>query len=248
MPEVQLAKEFLLTVAGFDPTGGAGILRDCATFRSFGFLGSAVITANTVQNTKGVKRVEFTEGDFLIEQLDAVLEELPPKGVKLGLPHREERVNREIARRIESLAVPVVFDPVLAPTFGREFVEDPEAIAPLMEVATVVTPNYSEFKRLKPLFGEVFSEKVVVVKGAPKGEAEVEDLLIVKGEIVARVAHKRDDRVVRGTGCAFSSALTALLAEPKGVVEAFEGAVSFVGSLRESAFVLNGWKQLYPLL
>jgi len=238
--------DFLLSIAGFDPTGGAGILRDCATFRHFGFLGCAVITANTVQNTKGVREVDFVEGDFLLEQLDAVLEEIPVKGVKLGLPHREEKVNRRIAERIGKLGVPVVFDPVLAPTFGKEFVEDLKAIAPLIEVSTVITPNYSEFKRLEPSFGEVFKERVLVVKGAPKGKEEVEDLLIVSGKLVEKFVHKKDSKVVRGTGCTFSSSFLSLLSKGFKLDEAFKVAVEFVGKYRESSFELSGGGQLYP--
>jgi len=239
-------KEFLLTIAGFDPTGGAGILRDCATFRRFGFLCCAVITANTVQNTKGVRRIEFVNRGFLIDQLEAVFEELPVKGVKLGLPHREEEVNRAIAGRISKTGLPVVFDPVLAPTFGREFVGDLRAITPLIEVSTVITPNYSEFKRLEPVFSDVFRRKVLVVKGAPGGEGKVEDLLIVEGIVVSRISHRRDGRSVRGTGCALSSALLSLLVRGVPVDRAFREAVDFVGSYRENSFTFPGWFQSYP--
>ena len=240
-------KEFLLTVAGFDPTGGAGILRDYATFRHFGFLGCGVITANTAQNTKGVKALEFVRGELIKEQLELILEEIPVKGVKIGLPHRGW-VNRVIAEKVGGLGVPVVFDPVLAPTYGKEFVEDLTEIAPLIEVATVITPNYSEFERLRPVFGELFKEKIVVVKGAPKNDDEVEDLLIVKGEVVSRISHKRDGRVVRGTGCAFSSAYLALLAGGLGPEEAFKRAVEFVSLYRRNSLSLQGSRQLYPLL
>jgi len=240
-------KEFLLTVAGFDPTGGAGILRDYATFRHFGFLGCAVVTANTAQNTRGVKAIDFVRGELIEEQLELVLEEIPVKGVKIGLPHRGW-VNRVIAEKVGGLGVPVVFDPVLAPTYGREFVEDLTEITPLIEVATVITPNYSEFERLKPLFGELLKERVVVVKGAPKNDDEVEDLLIVKGEVVSRIPHGKDGRVVRGTGCAFSSALLAGLAEGLGLEEAFRRAVEFVSLYRKEAFRLAGALQLYSPL
>ena len=240
-------KDFLLTVAGFDPTGGAGILRDWATFRYFSFLGCGVITANTAQNTKGVKALDFVRGELIKEQLELILEEIPVKGVKIGLPHRGW-VNRVIAEKVGSLGVPVVFDPVLAPTYGKEFVKDLTEIAPLIEVATVITPNYSEFKRLKPIFGGLFKEKIVVVKGAPKSSEEVEDLLIIKGEVVSRISHKRDGRVVRGTGCAFSSAYLALLAGGLGTEEAFKRVVEFVSFYREKAFKLAGALQLYPSL
>jgi len=140
----------------------------------------------------------------------------------------------------------LTLDPVLAPTYGKEFVEDLTEIAPLIEVATVITPNYSEFKRLKPVFGELFNRKVVVVKGAPRGE-EVEDLLIVNGKVISKISHKKDGRVVRGTGCAFSSALLALTAKGLPLKDVFRKASEFIRAYREEAFKLNGWEQLYPL-
>ena len=240
-------KEFLLTVAGFDPTGGAGILRDYATFRHFGFLGCGVITANTAQNTKGVKALEFVRGELIKEQLELILEEIPVKGVKIGLPHRGW-VNRVIAEKVGGLGVPVVFDPVLAPTYGKEFVEDLTEIAPLIEVATVITPNYSEFERLRPVFGELFKEKTVVVKGAPKNDDEVEDLLIIKGEVVSRISHKRDGRVVRGTGCFFSSCLLSLALKLKSLKNAFKICTKKTSQYRNSVVdYLIGGRQLYSI-
>jgi len=234
---------FLLSIAGFDPTGGAGVLRDVRTFNRFGFLGAAIITVNTVQNTKGVRSFEFVNGSFLISQLEAVLEEISPKGVKVGIPHRELPVNEKIAELLSSLSVPVVFDPVLSPTFGKEFFEDITVFQPLIEVSSLVTPNYSEFQRLK----EFLKGKSFVVKGVPTG-SEVCDFLFVDGKEAVRLCHERDDRVVRGTGCAFSSALTALLAKGLNVEEVFRRAVQFISEYRKRAFRLEGALQLYSEL
>ncbi len=233
--------DFLLTVAGFDPTGGAGVLRDIRTFYHFGFSGTAAITVNTVQNAKGVKRVVFVEGALLVSQVESVLEELPPKGVKVGIPHREREVNRKVSEILSSLSVPVVFDPVLSPTFGESFVEDTEVLLPLIEVSTVLTPNYSEFLKLR----ELLHGKTFIVKGWPYGE-KVCDVLFVNGSEANRVCHEKDGRVVRGTGCAFSSALTALLARGLGLNEAFREAVDFITEYRRSAFEIEGAPQLYP--
>ena len=235
--------DFLLTVAGFDPTGGAGVLRDIRTFYHFGFSGTAAITVNTVQNAKGVKRVVFVEGALLVSQVESVLEELPPKGVKVGIPHREREVNRKVSEILSSLSVPVVFDPVLSPTFGESFVENTEVLLPLIEVSTVLTPNYSEFLKLR----ELLHGKTFIVKGWPYGE-KVCDVLFVNGSEANRVCHEKDGRVVRGTGCAFSSALTALLARGLGLNEAFREAVDFITEYRRSAFEIEGAPQLYPSL
>ncbi len=233
--------DFLLTVAGFDPTGGAGVLRDIRTFYHFGFSGTAAVTVNTVQNAKGVKRVVFVEGALLVSQVESVLEELPPKGVKVGIPHREREVNRKVSEILSSLSVPVVFDPVLSPTFGKEFVENTEVLLPLIKVSTVLTPNYSEFLKLR----ELLHGKTFIVKGWPYGE-KVCDVLFVNGSEADRVCHEKDGRVVRGTGCAFSSALTALLARGLGLKEAFREAVDFITEYRRSAFEIEGAPQLYP--
>ena len=235
--------QFLVSVAGFDPTGGAGVLRDIKTFNYFGFLGGAVVTANTVQNTKGVKEFQYVDGSFILHQLNAILEDFSPKGVKVGIPHGEYRVNKEIAALIYSLSIPVVFDPVLSPTFGKEFVENLEVIRPLIDVSTVLTPNYSEFLKLR----ELLQRKTFIVKGWPYGD-KVCDVLFVNGKEVGRVCHERDNRVVRGTGCAFSSALTALLAKGLNLEEAFREAVDFITEYRRSAFEIEGAPQLYPSL
>ncbi len=234
---------FLLSVAGFDPTGGAGVLRDVKTFGYFGFLGGAVITVNTVQNAKGVKKLRFVDGSFLISQLKTLLEEISPEGVKVGIPHREKEVNRKVSEILYSLSVPVVFDPVLSPTFGRGFVENLEVLSPLIEVSTVLTPNYSEFLKLR----EFLQGKTFIVKGWPYRD-KVCDVLFVDGSKVDRVCHERDGRVVRGTGCAFSSALTALLAKGLNLKEAFRETVDFITEYRRSAFEIGGAPQLYPSL
>ena len=235
--------EFLLSIAGFDPTGGAGVLRDVKTFSHFGFLGGAVITVNTVQNTKGVKKLGFVDGSFLISQLKAILEELSPEGVKVGIPHREFQVNRELSTFLSSLSVPIVFDPVLSPTFGKKFVENLEVLKPLIDISTVMTPNHSEFLRLR----ELLKGRTFIVKGWPSG-CKVCDVLFINGEEVDRVCHERDGRVVRGTGCAFSSALTALLAKGLDLKEAFREAVDFITEYRKRAFEIEKASQLYPSL
>ncbi len=234
---------FLLSVAGFDPTGGAGVLRDVRTFSYFGFLGGAVVTVNTVQNTKGVKGLSFVEGSFLLSQLKTVLEDFSPEGVKIGIPHRERSVNEEISEIISSLSVPVVFDPVLSPTFGVSFVEKVDTIKPILNVSTLITPNYTEFLKIE----EFLKRKTFIVKGWPYGD-RVCDVLFVNGKEIDRVCHERDNRVVRGTGCAFSSALTALLAKGLGLKEAFREAVDFITEYRRSAFEIEGAPQLYPSL
>ncbi len=235
--------DFLLTIAGFDPTGGAGILRDIRIFNHFGFYGTAVITVNTAQNTKGVKAFRFEDGVLILKQLELILGEITVKGVKIGIPHIERKTNEKIAEIISNLCVPVVFDPVLSPTFGKVFIEEEEVVEPLISISTVVTPNENEYKIIKsPLKG---FKGYIVLKGV-KSESYVEDQLIKNGEMLSRVKHKRDNLVVRGTGCAFSSALLSLLAKGSSISEAFEKASKFLELYRKEHFWEPGMFQGYP--
>ena len=234
--------DFLLTIAGFDPTGGAGILRDIRTFSHFGFYGTAVITVNTAQNTKGVKAFRFEDGGLILKQLELTLEVVTVRGVKLGIPHIDREINEKVAELISSLKVPVVFDPVLSPTFGKVFIEEKEVVKPLISASTVVTPNENEYKILKSLLEDF--KGYIVLKGVKSG-SYVEDQLIKNGEMLSRVKHKRDNLVVRGTGCAFSSALLSLLAKGSSVSEAFEKASKFLELYRKEHFLEPGMFQGY---
>jgi len=240
-------EKFLMSIAGFDPTGGAGILRDIKTFWSLGFLGCGALTANTVQNTKGVEKVEFVNGEFLISQIEKTLEEIPVLGVKIGLPHREYSVNLYIKEKLEKLKVPVVFDTVIAPTFGKKFVENLKAIEPLLELSDFLTPNEREYAVLKDLFKEKLKEKTLIVKGIKEG-GRVYDLLIEKEIVLAKAEHQRDSLEVRGTGCAFSSAFLSFLVKGGNPKEAFNEAVNYLREYRKESFKLKGWKQRYSLL
>src|SRR5574340_1640259 len=101
-----------LTIAGSDPSGGAGIQADLKTFHQFGVYGEAVITLLTVQNTVRVERVECVPGELVAEQIRAVLEDIPPQAAKTGALGSADVV-RAVARAAEGFNFPLVVDPVL---------------------------------------------------------------------------------------------------------------------------------------
>ncbi|WP_163327946.1 bifunctional hydroxymethylpyrimidine kinase/phosphomethylpyrimidine kinase [Desulfurobacterium thermolithotrophum] len=234
--------DFLLTIAGFDPTGGAGILRDIRVFNHFGFFGTAVITVNTAQNTKGVKLFQFENEELVLKQLDLILEEIQIKGIKIGIPHVNKNLNKKIAETISSLKVPVVFDPVISPTFGKDFLKDLKVIEPLISVSSVITPNKREYELLKPLLKN--SKGYIALKGI-EIEDYVEDRLIKDNEIVKKVKHKKDKLIIRGTGCAFSSALISLIVKEKLVTKAFLKASKFLEIYRKEHFQKSDMLQGY---
>ncbi|WP_297447093.1 hydroxymethylpyrimidine/phosphomethylpyrimidine kinase [Desulfurobacterium sp.] len=232
--------DVLLTIAGFDPTGGAGILRDISTFRHFGFYGTAVITANTSQNTKGVTDVLFQPPELIKKQIKAVDEDFSIAGIKIGLPHYDKTLNTWIAEFITEKKIPAVFDPVLKPTLGKAFVKKIETIEPLMKASTVITPNYSEYQKLRGYLKSFRGS--IVVKGIFENNT-VKDILIQNGKKTEIISHTlRSGEEVRGTGCAFSSALLALIIK-KDLKTAFREASQFLQDFRKKALSLESRKQ-----
>ncbi len=231
--------EALLTIAGFDPTGGAGILRDILTFKHFGHYSTAVTTANTAQNTKGVRIVHFEPPKIIKKQLLLIFEEFKIKGVKIGLPHKNIEFNKWLATFLKRKKVLIVFDPVIKPTSGKNFVENINTILPLIETSTIITPNEKEFESLEPFINPT-NIPYTTIKGK-KGNKQVKDLLLKQGEIIKTVIHKKDSLEIHGTGCAFSSALLSLTTKGENIETAFKKATEFLSNYRKKA--TNGLKQ-----
>src|SRR5581483_2533350 len=135
-----------LTIAGSDPSGGAGIQADLKTFHQFGVYGEAVITLLTVQNTVRTERVEVMPPELVSQQIRALLEDIPPSAVKTGSLGSAEVV-RAVASALESCAAPLVIDPVLINKHGVALASESawEAIRrDLLPHAALITPNVPE--------------------------------------------------------------------------------------------------------
>ena len=139
-----------LTIAGSDPSGGAGIQADLKTFHQFGVYGEAVITLITVQNTVRVSRVEVMQPALVLEQLAAVLEDIPPGAAKTGALGSAEMVEA-VARAAADFAFPLVVDPVMVSKHGLSLLPD-AAVAAIRELllprAFLITPNVPEAEAL----------------------------------------------------------------------------------------------------
>src|SRR5262245_40792664 len=134
-----------LSIAGSDPSGGAGLQADLKTFHRFGVYGTAVVTLITVQNTRGVSRVETLAPDLVSEQIQAVVEDIPPHAAKTGALG-SQAVVEAVAREARRFSFPLVVDPVQQGTEGR-LLEDGafEALVQcLLPLAFLVTPNLRE--------------------------------------------------------------------------------------------------------
>jgi len=237
----------LLTIAGSDSGGGAGIQADLKTFAAHGAFGMSVVTAVTAQDTRGVRAVHEVPPEVVQAQLDAVLEDLGVDAVKIGMLGGAA-VTRVVAERLASVSVPIVLDPVMVAKGGAPLLRD-DAVAvlrdQLLPLATVVTPNLPEAERLTGLPVRTDAERLaaarvlaaalrcagaaVLLKGGhAEANGDVVDLL-VSGTSVERFTHPRQrTRATHGTGCTLSAAIAARLARGEELRVAVAGAIDYV--------------------
>ena len=231
-----------LTIAGSDPSAGAGIQADLKTFHQFGVYGTTVITLVTVQNTRRLSKVLVLDPKLVLAQLDAVLEDFPCHAAKIGALG-SAKIVAAIARRAKIFSFPLVVDPVLISKKGKPLI-DKEGFALLKEKllphATVVTPNFYEAQALSGVevkdietmekaakaIGRFAGEAVLITGGDLKKEAV--DLLYYRGKIKLFSSHRIETPHTHGTGCVYSAAITAQLAKGKDLVEAIHSAKTFV--------------------
>ena len=231
-----------LTLAGSDPSGGAGIQADLKTFHQHRVYGEAVITLLTVQNTRSVSRVEILEPAFIIEQLQAVLDDIPPHAAKTGALGNAAVVEA-VARAAADFPFPLVVDPVMISKHGAPLMADEarEAVRDLLlPHAALLTPNLHEAAALTGAAVETVEQMrdaaehlcrlgagAALVKGGHlKGDAI--DVLFAEGvwhEIGAPRSHTPH---THGTGCTYSAAITANLAKGLSLVEAVHAAKQFI--------------------
>jgi hydroxymethylpyrimidine/phosphomethylpyrimidine kinase len=218
-----------LTIAGSDPSGGAGIQADLKAFHQFGVYGEAVITLLAVQNTRRGGRVEVLPSGLVIEQLEAVLEDIPPAAAKTGALGSAGIV-RAVARAAADFPFPLVVDPVLIGKQGQPLL-DSQALTVLRDEllprAALITPNVpeaealsgiairgpEEVRRAAEILRGMGARAVLIKGGHLEGDtASVLDLLLDGVEWHEFPAARFGTRHTHGTGCTYSAAITAGLA------------------------------------
>jgi hydroxymethylpyrimidine/phosphomethylpyrimidine kinase len=234
-----------LTVAGFDPSGGAGVVADLKTFTSFGCFAAAAVTSLTFQNTTGVFGAATQSAETVRRQVLAVVEDFRVAGMKTGmLPTRE--VISEVARLLRETALReagAVVDPVVRSTSGYDLIDD-EALAALrrelLPLARVVTPNLPEAERITGMkiadeegmrraaaSMRAMGARAVLVKGGHlTGDAL--DLLDDGGDVRLFRAPRIQTDSTHGTGCTLAAAVAACLARGLALADAVEAAKRFV--------------------
>jgi hydroxymethylpyrimidine/phosphomethylpyrimidine kinase len=246
----------LLSIAGSDPSGGAGIQADLKTFAAHGVYGMSVITAITAQSTAGVLAVAPLAADLVEQQLRAVLDDIGVDGVKIGMLGSAEVAGRVAESLVEvPRGVPVVLDPVLAASDGTPLLGPgglERLTAELLPAVTVVTPNRSEVAVLLGC-GALEDEAAVaeaalalaalgpaaLVTGGDSAGGEVVDVLAAGGVVTIFRAPRLHTRSTHGTGCTLSAALAALLAGGLDLRPAVERAIDYVRRAMDPGLALG---------
>ena len=232
-----------LSIAGSDPSGGAGIQADLKTFHQMGVYAEAVITLITVQNTLHIHRVEVLDSNLVWEQIQAVITDIPPGAAKTGaLGNRA--VVEAVAAAAEGFGFPLVVDPVMISTQGTPLMDDAALGAlrsKLLPRAFVLMPNLAEaealagfpvrtvadMERAAKALAKMGARNVLVKGGHLKGDA-IDVLYKEDGSLRLYAAPRIDTRHTHGTGCTYSAAVTAGLALELTLDQAVDRAKKFV--------------------
>lgn len=246
-----------LTVAGLDPSGGAGVVADVKTFAAFGCFACAAITSLTFQNTTGVFGASHQSGEVVRAQVLPVVEDFRVAAWKTGmLPTRE--VIAEVARLARTTRLrdaPLVVDPVVRSTSGYDLIDDDALDAlkrELLPLARLATPNAPEAERITKLkvadvegslrAARVMREmgaRAVLVKGGHFAGDESVDVLDDEGEITIFRASRVATTSTHGTGCTLAAGIAACLARDLSLKKSVDGAKRFVTAALRSAPALG---------
>lgn len=248
----------VLTIAGSDSGGGAGIQADLKTFAALGCYGMSAITALTAQNTVGVQSIHAVPAPFLKAQIQSVMDDIGVDALKIGMLH-EPAIVDVVAWAIDHYRIDhVVLDPVMVATSGDRLIAQETVqvlVRELFPRVSVVTPNLDEAqlllghdipdaKALGPAAQALLAlgAPAVLLKGGHLASDEVVDLLVQSNGTTKRLASARiPSRNVHGTGCTLSSAMAAHLALGHGLEEAVGLARDFIlNAIAQGAQVATG--------
>ena len=249
-----MGKPVALTIAGSDPSGGAGIQADLKTFHQFGVYGEAAITLITVQNTVGVEHVECLDPDLVRRQVLAVIGDIRPGAAKTGALGNAAIVEA-VARLAGDFDFPLVVDPVMISKHGAPLIsEDARRVMreQLLTRAYLVTPNLAEAEALAGFPVRTVADmrraaerirclgaRAVLVKGGHLA-GEAVDVLFAEDEWHEFRAPRIETIHTHGTGCTYSAAITAELAWETPLVEAVRKAKEFITEAIRTAPGLGG--------
>ncbi|MDR2235483.1 MAG: bifunctional hydroxymethylpyrimidine kinase/phosphomethylpyrimidine kinase [Chryseobacterium sp.] len=227
----------VLTIAGFDGSGGAGIQADIKTASALGCFSTSVLTALPVQNTQGVRKIYPIPVEAVADQIEAILDDIFPNAIKIGMVHTPQLVETIVSTLAKYKKIPLVFDPVMVATSGHRLIEE-ETITAITEklfpIADVITPNMDEASILADIpvhtiedlyaAGEKIKKlgcRSILLKGGHQETSMITSLFCDEnGHYHSFETLKFDTNNTHGSGCTLSSAIAAFLAQGKTLYEA----------------------------
>ena len=239
-----MVKPVALTIAGSDPSGGAGLQADLKTFHQFGAYGMSVVTLLTIQNTVGVESVDPLDPDYVMRQLEAVTSDIPPQAAKTGALGTAEIV-AAVARWAAKRSCPLVVDPVMISKHGAPLMGEEARRALLKELlphAALATPNLHEaaaltgrdvvdlddMRQAAQQIADLGPRAVLVKGGHLDAGQDAVDLLYVDGAEELFTSQRYDTPHTHGTGCTYSAAITAELAKGTALIAAVRAAKRYI--------------------
>lgn len=246
----------VLTIAGSDCSGGAGIQADLKTIMAHKMYGMSVITALTAQNTTGVYGIAETAAEFVANQIDCIFNDIRPEAVKIGMVASSEIIEVIAQKLIEYNAENIVVDPVMVSTSGSDLMEN-SAVSALREklipLADIITPNIPEAEVLSGIkirtkqdmekAAEIISKELkgaVLLKGGHLSDT-ADDLFLYNSEKKWFSAMKIDNPNTHGTGCTLSSAIACNLADGKSLCQSAENGKKYItGALKAGLNIGKG--------
>jgi hydroxymethylpyrimidine/phosphomethylpyrimidine kinase len=243
----------VLTIAGTDPSGGAGIQADLKTFSALGAYGMSVVTGLVAQNTQGVRSIHQVPPAFITEQLDAVFDDVRVDAVKIGMLANAPVIDAVAAALRRWRPAVIVLDPVMVAKSGDRLL-DPDAVAALRDrllpLVDLITPNLPEAADLlgAPQAADEAQMRVqvaalaaltpgVLLKGGHLGGADSTDLLLAPGaaQPVRLTAPRIDTKNTHGTGCTLSAAIAALRPQRDSWLSAVSAAKDYLTAALRAA-------------
>lgn len=235
----------VLTIAGFDGSGGAGIQADIKTFSALGCYATSVLTALPVQNTMGVRKIYPIPMEAVAEQIEAVLDDIFPDAIKIGMVHTSQLVETIVKTLSKYPKIPIVFDPVMVATSGHRLIEE-ETIQTIVEqlfpIAEIITPNMDEASILAKMEVKTLEDmkiagekilksgcKSILLKGGHQESPTVTSLLFEEnGKQSSFETIKFATNNTHGSGCTLSSAIAAFIARGEDLYHSVELAQQYV--------------------
>ncbi len=226
----------VLTIAGSDSSGGAGIQADLKTFEAFGVFGTSAITVLTAQNTLGVQSIHSVSAEFVAAQIESVLSDFQVSAIKIGMLYNREIIEM-VTSIIKTLDIPIVLDPVCISKAGSTLLQEDaiEALYQLSRIVTLTTPNLHEAYQLFGYkSGDTDSLKTLIEHPSP---------VLIKHHVMENIsadllyfAHQKriftseiiDSTSQHGTGCSYSSAIAANLALGLSLEASIERSKRFI--------------------